>query len=271
MHTPDNRPTREEIRSIWNANAEWWDDRIGEGNQFQLELIEPTTVSLLELAPGMSVLDVACGAGRFARHMAELGGRVTAFDLSERFIERARSRTPADLPIEYHVADATRTESIAGITDGAKFDRVVCTMAIMDMMEIDPLFAAAGGALKPGGHFIFSLLHPCFASPGPVFVAERRDTGTGTEVRRGVRIDRYLEPFSYRGEGIRGQPESQYYFHRSFEEILEAGFSHGLSVTGFREPRLLTNHPGGNGLRWDDMPDIPPIVVIRMSISGPEK
>jgi hypothetical protein len=35
-HTAENR-------RIWNANARWWDDRIGEGNDFQALLIEPAT------------------------------------------------------------------------------------------------------------------------------------------------------------------------------------------------------------------------------------
>ena len=63
-----------EAQRIWDANAGWWDDKVGEGNAFQKELIEPTTEKLLGIAPGETVLDIACGAGRFARRMAELSG-----------------------------------------------------------------------------------------------------------------------------------------------------------------------------------------------------
>jgi hypothetical protein len=31
----------DENRRIWDANALWWDDRIGDGNDFQSVLIEP--------------------------------------------------------------------------------------------------------------------------------------------------------------------------------------------------------------------------------------
>src|SRR4029079_14346525 len=85
----------EENRRIWDANARWWDDRIGDGNDVQTLLIEPATERLLAIAAGDRVLDVACGAGRFARRMAELGARVVAFDASAEFIARARERTPA--------------------------------------------------------------------------------------------------------------------------------------------------------------------------------
>ena len=81
----------EENRRIWDANARWWDDRIGDGNGFQTLLIEPATERLLEIAEGDTILDAACGAGRFARRMAELGARVVALDYSAEFIARARS------------------------------------------------------------------------------------------------------------------------------------------------------------------------------------
>src|SRR5688572_27664751 len=83
----------EDNQRIWNGNALWWDDRIGDGNEFQTLLIEPATERLLRPQPGDTILDIACGAGRFARRMAELGARVLAFDQSERFIARARERT----------------------------------------------------------------------------------------------------------------------------------------------------------------------------------
>ena len=41
----------EESRDNWNANAEYWDQRIGEGNKFHLELVEPAQLPLLDLQP----------------------------------------------------------------------------------------------------------------------------------------------------------------------------------------------------------------------------
>ena len=61
-----------ENRRIWDANARWWDDRIGDGNEFQTLLIEPATDRLLDVQVGDTILDAACGAGRLARHMREI-------------------------------------------------------------------------------------------------------------------------------------------------------------------------------------------------------
>ena len=90
---PDADSLNREVREIWDRNAPWWDERIGEGNKYQTLLIGPATERLLELRPGEVILDVACGNGAFSRRMAEAGARVVAFDFSERMLERARERT----------------------------------------------------------------------------------------------------------------------------------------------------------------------------------
>ena len=47
-HHPDFPDLSEDNRRRWDANARWWDDRIGDGNDFQTLLIEPATERLLE-------------------------------------------------------------------------------------------------------------------------------------------------------------------------------------------------------------------------------
>ena len=54
-HNAEFPETADENRRIWNANARWWDDQIGDGNDFQLLLIEPATDRLLRVAPGDTV------------------------------------------------------------------------------------------------------------------------------------------------------------------------------------------------------------------------
>ena len=79
----------DEAVEIWDDISEWWDDKIGDGNTAQDYLIEPTRERLLGLRPGQRVLDIACGAGRFTRRMADKGAEITAVDHSAKFIERA--------------------------------------------------------------------------------------------------------------------------------------------------------------------------------------
>lgn len=268
----------DEVRRLWNANAAWWDDQIGEGNEFQDLLIEPASERLLAVRPGDAILDIACGAGRFTRRLADLGARVTAFDHSEAFIERARQRTPDSASIEYRVCDAADRDALLAMGSGV-FDKAVCTMALMDMPVIETLLQALPVLLAPGGTFVFSVLHPCFHSTAVRMFSEMTEDETGRYiVQNGVRVTAYRTSAAKKTEGILGQPEAQYVFHRPLQVLLDAGFRAGFVVDGWEEPGLPSakaTRPGlpsaegtRPGLRWIDMPEIPPVLVVRMSVPG---
>jgi SAM-dependent methyltransferase len=87
------QPAHQETHAAWEANAAFWDERMGEGNDFVEVLIWPATQRLLDLQPGERVLDAACGNGLYARRLAALGAEVVAFDFSAALIARARART----------------------------------------------------------------------------------------------------------------------------------------------------------------------------------
>jgi 2-polyprenyl-3-methyl-5-hydroxy-6-metoxy-1,4-benzoquinol methylase len=255
----------DENRRIWDANARWWDDRIGDGNDFQTVLIEPATERLLEVVAGDTILDAACGAGRFARRMAELGARVVAFDYSAEFIARARERTSRDAAVEYHVVDAANAEALSSLGSN-RFNKAVCTMAIMDMPEIGPLFATLSRMLVPGGAFVFSVTHPCFHSAAIQRFAEIYEEQPGRHViRSGVKVSSYLSPFARKTEGIIGQPEPQWFFHRPISTLFRFGFAAGFVVDGIEEPNFPEKTPNAD-VRWHDMPDIPPVMVVRMKL-----
>lgn len=253
-----------ENHRIWETNALWWDDQIGGGNDFQTLLIEPATERLLAISDGDLILDIACGAGRFARRMIELGARVFAFDLCAQFIERARERTAGDAPIEYRVLDATSADALLTLGEG-RFDKAVCTMALMDMPEITPLLSTLPRLLKPDGSFVFSVTHPCFNSTPIQRFAETHEEEAGRLITRtGVKVSSYLTPFAKKTEGIIGQPEPHWYYHRPVHVLFESCFAAGFVADGIEEPRFPDLEDERTGVRWRDMPDIPPVLVARM-------
>src|SRR6266568_6768142 len=147
----DIKNLNQKTQDSWNQNATFWDEKMGDGNQFQKILVGPASERLLNLKPGELVLEIACGNGVFARHLAQLGAQVIATDFSEQLIERAKARTTEHADrIEYRVVDATNEDQLLALGK-RRFDAVVCNMAMMDMVTIEPLMNAASQLLKADG------------------------------------------------------------------------------------------------------------------------
>lgn len=248
---------------IWNRIAAFWDQHIQEGNDFQLRLIMPTTDRLLGDVGGKRLLDACCGNGNYARRLAERGARVTAFDGSQVFIERAIERTPGALGIDYRVIDAT-DEAALGMLDGP-FDAAVCSMALMDLPTIDPLLRAVRALLAPGGAFVFSVCHPCFNHSRVRFTAEMTDSAGQRWQRFGLACEEYLTPWQELNVGIINQPEPHPMYHRPLNVLLRSCFSAGFVVDALEEP-AFPREPGSgkNAFSWAKRPDLPPALVVRL-------
>jgi 2-polyprenyl-3-methyl-5-hydroxy-6-metoxy-1,4-benzoquinol methylase len=124
---------------------------------------DPASAALLDvLGPvaGLRVLDVACGHGRITRELARRGADVVGIDLSGNLISKAHeTERVKPLGLLYLHADVTTP----GLLGDADFDRVTCNFGLSDIDDLDGAIAAVSAALRPRGHFVFSILHPCFA------------------------------------------------------------------------------------------------------------
>ncbi len=266
MTSDDRKAANEETRQVWERNAAFWDERMGEGNDFVEVLIWPATERLLTVQPGERVLDVACGNGLTSRRLAAMGAEVTAFDFSSEMIEFARRRTVENRErIHYQVMDGTDEQALLSLGERS-FDAALCNMALFDMAEIDPLFRALRRLLRPGGRFVFSVMHPCFNNPLSGHVAEEIDLEGKIVVQYSVRVWGYMSATINRGLAMRGQPQPQLYFHRPLQALLGAGFAAGFVLDGLEEcsfPPELTANP--NPLAWSGhYSEIPPVLVVRM-------
>lgn len=249
-------------------NAAFWDERMGEGNAFHLQLVEPAVLELLELEPRQTVLEIACGNGQFARKLASLGARVTATDFSPVMIERARVHTePFNAQIEYRVADARDENALRALGAGA-FDAIVCNMAIMDMSDIAPLFRAASALLKPRGRFVFATMHPCFNSNNPTFTAEMREEERHLREEFALKLTAYLESKTYQGLAMLGQPVAHFYFHRPLHELLGEAFRAGLVLDGLLEPRIPETLLSARWSSWFTFKEFPPVLAARLRSSS---
>ena len=127
-------------------------------------------VQVAEALPPGRALDLACGAGRHAVYLAQLGWHVTAVDSSRAAISRVRERAEG-LPIDARVADLERREFVI---DPDAYD-LICDFYYLQR----DLFADIRSGIRPGGAVVAAIhLEGSFAiGPG-----ELRDEFAGWKI-----------------------------------------------------------------------------------------
>jgi SAM-dependent methyltransferase len=192
---------------------------------------------LLDLQPGLSVLDLACGHGDLANRLAARGCLVTGLDSSAVFLDRARADAAAAGVTADYVLGDMRQLPWAG-----RFDRIASWSTAFGYFDDTTNRAVLDGivrALRPGGRLAMDLdnLTSFLASYCPSRVAMTRENGD-------MLVDRYhLDALTGRFEAertvIRGGRTRRVNFVKrlfSFPELrdwlLAAGFA---TVTGYGE------------------------------------
>jgi protein-L-isoaspartate(D-aspartate) O-methyltransferase len=104
-------------------------------------------LALLEIEPGVRILEVGTGLGYQAAVMADMGAQVWSVEVVEEFAEAASDRFAAlGYDIEVRVGDGSR-----GWAEHAPFDAILVTAAAAEPPE------ALLEQLKPGGRMVIPL------------------------------------------------------------------------------------------------------------------
>jgi SAM-dependent methyltransferase len=110
---------------------------------------------ILDLGPGMEVLDLACGNGRIANALAARGCLVTGLDTAPAFLEQARQVASAEeLTATYHLGD------MRALPWTERFDCIVNWMSAYGYFgdeENRQVLSEAYRALKAGGKLLLEL------------------------------------------------------------------------------------------------------------------
>jgi SAM-dependent methyltransferase len=105
----------------------------------------------LRLSPGARVLDVPCGAGRLTLPLAERGCATTGVDVSQEFLDAARSAAA-----ERGLTAAFLQADMRELPRDDAFDAVFCfgnSFGYLDDAGNEEFLAAVAAALSPGGRF----------------------------------------------------------------------------------------------------------------------
>jgi SAM-dependent methyltransferase len=140
-----------------------------EGEPHRVVLLNPVLLQLLPDVREKCVLDAGCGEGYLSRKLARLGARVTGVDFSREMLALAEERTDPALGIQYKHANC---EVLDGLASGS-FDVVVSNMVLMDLPDHRAALTSFHRVLAQEGALVFSISHPCFATPDHGWVRDQ--------------------------------------------------------------------------------------------------
>lgn len=191
------------------------------------------------------VLDAACGQGRHAKTLHELGFKVDGFDLSPKNIEAANLYSTDHL--SFFVHDIRDPLPNAGVYEW------VCnfftTFGYFDVkFDNQAAFDSLSAALKPGGIFLMDFFNPTYVLNHLV--------GQETVIKQGISFEinrRAKDGFLYKSIDFTDQKEI-FHFEEKVElisksDFLEYAFNSGLTSTGLLGDYQLNSFDDQNSPR----------------------
>lgn len=140
----------ERLHTQWTDAAQDWIDA---DQAVRTGMLDRWMLNSLGDVSGKSAIDIGCGEGRFSRILSELGATVTGIDLTEPFIERARSLSTGET---YLLGNAETLQDI----DNDTYDIAVSYIVLVDLQDYRSAINAAFRVLRPGGRFVVCNIHP---------------------------------------------------------------------------------------------------------------
>jgi 2-polyprenyl-3-methyl-5-hydroxy-6-metoxy-1,4-benzoquinol methylase len=155
-----NRWNREQVYcqpEYWDAKANEYDGTAVSGwaNQALNELYDQRELDIIHAhlpqLEGTRVLDIGCGTGRMARHLAAHGANVLGIDFSEKAVRIAEQQSPSGNP-------AYRVQTVFDLQADGEFDVALSlgclAVACKDAEQLRAALARIFGTLKPGGKLL---------------------------------------------------------------------------------------------------------------------
>ncbi len=220
--TPNNPRT---ASASWGEVASWYDKHLNEADTYHEKVLLPNLLRLVDAKKGEHILELACGQGYFTRAIAKTGAHVEGIDIAPELIAIAQKESPT---IPYHVGSA---DDLSHFADASQ-DKVLISLAIQNIENIEGVVSEAWRILKPAGEFHIAMNHPAFRIPKQSSWAY--DDKQKVQTRR---VDQYLSNSKTDIDmhpGFADAPKTISY-HRPLQFYFKVFAKHGFAVTRLEE------------------------------------
>jgi ubiquinone/menaquinone biosynthesis C-methylase UbiE len=169
-----------------------WAERY-DGPNPAIEREQPIVHGILADLPPDRALDAACGTGRHAARLVELGHQVVGVDTTPAMLSLARKKVPG--------ADFRRGQLEALPVQDGSVDLAVCALALTHVPDLGPVMREFARVLRPGGQVVLSDIHPMATMTGAVAAFPGHDLSRGVPYVSSLahQISSYLTAFRAAG------------------------------------------------------------------------
>ena len=214
--------------------AVYWTAMIrDEINPFRKYVTDPALFNRLDNWPGpMSILEMGCGEGYIVRRLAQRGHQVTGFDLSLPLLQAAAAA-------ERHGSDFVNGDVLQMPFHDGAFEAAVSNFLIIELPDPAVAIAETARVLKPGGRFLFEIVHPfCFT--------DNAGQTSGQRVTDYFTSQYFEEKFVVDG---RISPLKSIRYHHPLSLYTQALTQHGFHITALEEPQPALDTPSDHPIR----------------------
>ena len=159
-----------DTRQAYNSWASQYDTNDNKTRDLEAQALR---ITLSNIRFG-NCLEIGCGTGKNTSWLIEKANSITAVDLSEEMLAKAKDKI-GSAKVDFKQADITSAWSFA---DGP-YDLVTFSLVLEHIYDLDHIFREASKQLRPGGYVYIGELHPFKQYSGS---KARFDTEDGVQV-----------------------------------------------------------------------------------------
>jgi len=139
------------VRQSYNRWASQYDTNLNKTRDLEATVLRNT----LSGASFNRCLEIGCGTGKNTQWLANHAAHITAIDVSEEMISRARSKVK---PSQVNFIQADIKEAWMFTT--GLYDLITFSLVLEHIEDLDPVFKKSAAVLQPGGCVYIGELHP---------------------------------------------------------------------------------------------------------------
>ena len=145
------------------------------------------------------ILELGCGTGAHAEHLARMGYSVHGVDMSEAMLARAEARKAA-LPPDVAARLSFGLGDVRSVRIGETYDAVISLFHVMSYQttnaDLEAAFATASVHLQPGGLFLFDFWY------GPAVLTQKPEVRVKRLEDKEIKVTRIAEPEMHVNENV---------------------------------------------------------------------